>query len=79
MERKHVERFLEFLTIGVFMGVIEDLIAISLVTNEPVNPKMIIVVLLVAIPFAAFSELIVDHEDFEVTETMMDWLGIKGE
>lgn len=79
MERKHVERFFEFLTIGVLMGVIEDLIAISLVTNEPVNPKMILVVLLVAVPFAAFSELIVDHEDFEVTETMMNWLGIKDE
>ena len=61
------------------MGVIEDLIAISLVTDASIRPEMIIVVLLVAIPFAAFSELIVDHEDFEVTETMMDWLGIEDE
>ncbi|AOV94399.1 hypothetical protein AQV86_00560 [Nanohaloarchaea archaeon SG9] len=68
MDKHHVERFLEFLTIGVLMGVIEDLIAVKLATGETIDLRMIGVVLLVAIPFAAFSELIVDHDDFRFPE-----------
>lgn len=64
MERRQIERFLEFLLIGVLMGVVEDLIAISLATDATFNAHVLVIVVLVAIPFAAFSELVVDRPDF---------------
>lgn len=63
MERKTVERFLEFLVVGIVMGTIEDLIAVRLVTGEAIDPRTILIVVGVAIPFAAFSELVVDHDE----------------
>jgi len=54
-----------FLLIGVVMGTVEDLIAVKLATGETINPRMIFVVVAVAIPFAAFSELIVDRPDMQ--------------
>lgn len=64
MTRQRMERFLEFLLIGVAMGVVEDVIAISLATDAAFDARVLVIVVLVAIPFAAFSELIVDHPDF---------------
>ncbi len=46
------------------MGLIEDLIAISLATDATIDFRVIIVVVLVAIPFAFISEVIVDHPRF---------------
>lgn len=63
MDNERVERFLEFLVIGVVMGVFEDLIAVKLSTGATIDPKLTVIVLVVAIPFAAFSELVVDKED----------------
>jgi hypothetical protein len=60
MERQRAERFLEFLLVGVVMGGIEDLIAVKLATGAKLQPETILVVIAVAVPFAAFSELIVD-------------------
>lgn len=65
MKKKHLERFLEFLLVGVAMGIIEDLIAVKLSTGAIIDLNVLIIVTLVAIPFAAFSELIVDKEDFK--------------
>ncbi|MFP4654540.1 MAG: hypothetical protein ACLFMM_02505 [Methanohalobium sp.] len=65
MEKKHIERFLEFLIVGIGMGVVEDLLAVKIATGVVIDINVIIVVTLVAIPFAAFSELIVDREDFK--------------
>lgn len=64
MRREQLERFLEFLFIGVALGVVEDLIAIRFATDAAFNLHVLGIVVLVAIPFAAFSELIVDHPDF---------------
>lgn len=50
--------------IGVLMGVTEDLIAVKLATGASINPEIVLVVLAVALPFAAFSELVVDRKDF---------------
>jgi hypothetical protein len=63
MKRETVERFLEFLLIGVVLGTVEDLIAVKLATGATIDPRMILVIILVAIPFAAFSELIVDNDE----------------
>lgn len=63
MNKKQVELFFEFLIFGVIMGVVEDLIAVKLATGEPITAKVVGVVILVAIPFAAIGELIVDRMD----------------
>jgi len=60
---KRIEVFLEFLIFGVIMGVVEDITAIALATGEPITLKMIVIIILVAIPFAAIGELIVDRID----------------
>jgi len=64
MEHEHLERFLEFLVVGVVMGIVEDLIAVKLTTNATIDLRIIWIVILVALPFAAFSELIIDRRDF---------------
>jgi hypothetical protein len=58
------EVFLEFLIFGIFMGVTEDLIALTLSTGEPITWGILGIVTLVAIPFAILGELIVDKIDF---------------
>lgn len=67
MDRKHLERFFEFLLIGVAMGTVEDLIAVKLSTGTTIDLQVILVVIAVSIPFAAFSELVVDRDDFRIT------------
>ena len=54
-------RILEFFIIGVAMGIVEDIIAVTISTGAPITWKVILVVTLVAIPFAIISELVVDH------------------
>lgn len=76
MKRRHIARFLEFLVIGIVMGVTEDLIAIRLTTDEPFTLEMVVVVVLVAIPFAAFAELVIDHEEINPFEYALHRLGI---
>lgn len=62
---KKIHRFIEFLIVGLAMGITEDIIAVKLATGAEINLSVIWVVLLIAIPFAVFSELIVDREDFD--------------
>jgi len=59
--RKRIEIFAEFLIFGVAMGLAEDLIALKLATGEPITWKIVGIVTLVAIPFAAVGELVVDR------------------
>jgi hypothetical protein len=61
MDRKRLEVFLEFLIFGVVMGIVEDMIAITLSTGQPITWNVLVIVTLVAIPFAAIGELIVDR------------------
>jgi len=72
MKRETLERFMEFLFVGILMGTIEDLIAVRLVTGEAVDPRTIFIVIGVAIPFAAFSELIVDHDQYKDFEKLSE-------
>jgi len=69
MNRKHIARFLECLVIGVLMGVFEDLLAIWLTTDEPFTLETVVSVVLVAIPFAAVAELVIDHEEIKPFQT----------
>ncbi len=61
MDRKKLEIFLEFLIFGVVMGVVEDMIAVMLSTGQTITMNMLVIIVLVAIPFAAIGELIVDR------------------
>jgi len=61
MNKKRLEIFLEFLIFGIIMGVVEDLIAVTLATGEPITWRIVLIITLVAIPFAAIGELIVDR------------------
>ena len=65
IKTKHINQFLEFFIVGMVMGVVEDLIAIKLITNEPFSWHVLWIVALVALPFAIFSELVADREDFQ--------------
>lgn len=60
MRKRHVYRFLEFFVVGFIMGLTEDLIAIHYATDAEITPYVIVVAAVVALPFAVFSELIVD-------------------
>lgn len=61
---KKLEVFLEFLIFGIVVGVAEDLIAVKIVTGEPITWKIVGVVILVAIPFAFIGEVLVDRSSF---------------
>ena len=62
MVSRRTEIFLEFLLLGVCVGIIEDLLAIWLVTNEPFNWRIVGIAAAVAIPFAFLGEVIVDRK-----------------
>jgi len=62
--RKMLVRFLEFFVIGVVFGLGEDLLAIHFATDATINMKTVWITFLVALPFAIFTELIVDHPGF---------------
>lgn len=58
---KKAELIVEFFVFGIVIGIIEDLIAIFVSTGEPITPKIALIAAVVALPFAIFSELIVDR------------------
>lgn len=60
-KRERLEIFLEFFVFGLIMGVVEDLIAIRLSTGEPITWKIIGIIALVTLPFAAIGELFIDR------------------
>jgi len=51
---------MEFFLVGLVAGVTEDMIAIKLATDAEITLQTFKVAFLVAVPFAIFSELIVD-------------------
>lgn len=57
-------RLLEFFAVGVLVGLAEDLLAIFFATDAEITWHVVLVVLLVAVPFAFVSEFVVDHPRF---------------
>ena len=55
---------MEFFLVGFLLGIAEDIIAIMLSTGAELNWRIVGIIACVALPFAAFSELIVDKKDF---------------
>ncbi|MDP4039034.1 MAG: hypothetical protein Q8P57_00420 [Candidatus Pacearchaeota archaeon] len=60
---RRLEIFAEFLLAGILLGVIEDLLAIFLISGEPFSLTILGIVTLVTIPFAIIGEIIVDKQD----------------
>lgn len=60
-----LNRFLEFFIVGLCLGVLEDMIAISLATDKTIDLRVFLIAFFVAFPFAVISELIVDHDKFK--------------
>ena len=64
MNWKKAELIFEFLIFGIVIGITEDLIAIKFATGEPITPRIIGIVILIAIPFAILGEIIFDRINF---------------
>lgn len=62
MFSRRLEIFLEFLIFGLAVGIIEDLLVIGLVTQEPITWHIFLVAGAVAFPFAFLGEVIVDRK-----------------
>ncbi len=61
---ERTERLLEFIVIGLVMGVAEDLLAVWFSTGEPITWNVLAIVFVIALPFAFISEYVVDHPKF---------------
>lgn len=61
---KKIEVMLEFLIFGIVVGVIEDVVAVTVTTGEPITWKMVGIIVLIAIPFAVLGEIFADNVDF---------------
>lgn len=61
MKVRRLSIFFEFLVFGILMGVAEDLIAVKLSTGVSITVHTVIIITLVAIPFAIIGELLVDR------------------
>lgn len=62
--RRFLMRITEFVIMGIILGMIEDLLAITFATDSEITIKTISIVFLSALPFAIVSELIVDSKRF---------------
>jgi hypothetical protein len=61
---KYLFTFLEFLLGGIILGIFEDFILVTLLTDEPITLSMLLIIFLVTLPFAVFGEFVVDKVDF---------------
>ncbi|HMB65320.1 MAG TPA: hypothetical protein VKO42_00455 [Patescibacteria group bacterium] len=59
--KKQIKIFLGFAIFGVFLGLVENLLAVSISTDHPLNTQAAVISLLVVIPFAGIGELVVDR------------------
>lgn len=54
----------ELLVFGIIIGIVEDIVAIKLATDQPITWNVIGIIVLVAIPFAVLGEVVFDRIDF---------------
>jgi len=59
-----VELIFELLVFGIVLGVVEDIIAVKIVTGEPITWRVVGIIVVIAIPFAIIGEMLVDRIDF---------------
>ena len=58
---RKMEVMFEFLLFGILIGITEDIIAIKLTTEASITPRMIGIIVAIAIPFAIIGEMIADR------------------
>lgn len=61
--KKGIFVFLEFLIGGIFLGIIEDVILIKLITGGEITPLIFLIIFLITLPFAFIGEYVVDRID----------------
>lgn len=54
------------------MGVTEDMLAVMLATDAEFTWEILGIVLLVSVPFAAFSELVIDNDEYAIMEKIAE-------
>lgn len=57
-------RILEFIVAGIILDLTESIISIKLATEASLNLKVFLITLIVVIPFAIVTELVIDHPEF---------------
>ncbi|QPV63484.1 hypothetical protein I7X12_02285 [Halosimplex litoreum] len=70
MHHGQLTRVLEFFVVGIVFGVTEDVLAVLIATDAELSAEIVGVVVVIAIPFAVLSELIVDHPKFLTFERL---------
>lgn len=73
MNWSRFEVFMEFAVFGIVIGVVEDLIAVKVVTGEAITWHVVLIVVLISIPFAGLGELVVDRINF--VKIFQNWFG----
>ncbi|MBI4132776.1 MAG: hypothetical protein HY473_01610 [Candidatus Sungbacteria bacterium] len=63
MKQKYLKRFAEFLVIGIVFNIADNLVSLSVVSDTVITLRVVGIVLLLTLPFAVISELIVDGAD----------------
>ena len=58
---KRLEVMFEFLLFGILIGIVEDIVAIKLTTGASITPRIIGIIVLIAIPFAIIGEMVADR------------------
>ena len=49
---------------GIVLGVVEDILAVKIISGEPITFRVVGIIVLIAIPFAIIGEIFVDRIDF---------------
>jgi hypothetical protein len=57
-------RILEFVVAGIILDLIESIISIKVATDAALDRKVFLVTLIVVVPFAILTELVIDHPEF---------------
>lgn len=60
MNSKYIKRIAEFFVVGVIFNLADNLLSIRVATDAPITPQIVGLVLILTIPFAVVSELLVD-------------------
>lgn len=61
---KKLEVTFEFFLFGIIFGVIEDIVAVKIISGDKITWQVVGIVVLIAIPFAIIGEILEDNIDF---------------
>lgn len=64
MKIKTKFRILEFVIFGLISNLADNLLSLYFLTDQVINPRIIVGAIVIVIPFAIIEELVVDHPDF---------------